>query len=110
MKKYKTAEILGIRVERISLPGGRTQPKLIVKVRTKNNQEFEISEIFFSKDGNETCQGLWVNLNAQGDIAARSTLKHMMTYFGIQELDELTGKVAKIRHNSEGYYAINCID
>jgi hypothetical protein len=108
-KNTRTGKITGIRIERISLPGGRTQPKLILKVCTKKNQEFEISEAIIEKDGNEVCQGLWVNLDKDGNIAKKSTLNQLLKYFEVPQLDDLIAREVTIKPNSEQYFAISCI-
>ena len=85
-KQNKVATIKSFRIERISLSGGRIQPKLILGVETEKQQTFEISEAIIDKDGTETCQGLWLNMDKDGKVAKKSTLNTLLKFFNVRVL------------------------
>ena len=107
-KQNKVATIKSFRIERISLSGGRIQPKLILGVETEKQQTFEISEAIIDKDGTETCQGLWLNMDKDGKVAKKSTLNTLLKFFNVESIDDLLEKEVNIRPNPQQYFAIYC--
>lgn len=108
--RYKKGIIENYKVERIPLPGGRNHPKIILSVKSvSDSREYEISEIFFNQNEEVKCQGLWFNLDNEGNIAKNSTLKHLLDTLGVSDnLNELRGQEVKIRPNDKNYYTIDC--
>jgi hypothetical protein len=106
-QKSVKGRILSYRIEKVTIYKKREKHKLILTVTAKR-KNWEISEIFFSKNNEEVCQGLWINLLDDDTLPKNSTLYEFLEYFNVEMIDELVNRPVKLKSNADGYLAIDC--
>lgn len=105
-EKQLQAKIINYREEKITLDGGRTQPKIVFTVKTAKNHEFDISVAEVETSEGPKFQGLWLNLNDKGKVAKNSTLNLLLQHFSASSLEDLKDKVVTIKPDKNDFFAI----
>jgi hypothetical protein len=99
-KKKATIKDLEIRT-----PQGRE--KIYLKVRSLDGQVLTINEIWYKNNENKlVTQGLWVELDSDGQLYPTSTLARLLLFMGISSIGELIDKEVTLKPKSTGFLCV----
>ena len=85
----KNLNIKSIDVDTVTFDDGRSSEKVIFVCETDDGREMKISEAWtIDKKGQKKVQGLWVNNDSKGNIAANSILAKLLSFHKKNTLSE----------------------
>lgn len=69
------------------------KPQLrLVCEHPESKQPIELNKVKFDRDGKLKAEGLWISLDAEGQLSYNSALAHLMRFYGIEKVKDLIGK------------------
>ena len=88
----RNLNIKSIDVDTVTFEDGRSSEKVIFVCETDDGREMKISEAWtLDKKGQKKVQGLWVNNDSKGNIAANSILAKLLSYHKKTTLNDFVG-------------------
>ena len=87
----RKVKILNIEETKVEVRG-KLSSKTVFKVEQNDGKEFNISDVWVEMpNGEKRIQGLWINLDDDGQLSATSTLAKFLRYYSKETLSDFIG-------------------
>ncbi len=82
--------------------------KIYLKVKANDGAAYTVNEVWIDTHNQKrTTQGLWIDLDLNGNVRPSSILGKFLSYLGVTSVPELINKEIELEPKSNGFMAIS---